>query len=81
MATHYSELAGDKGLVLIRGDITNPNGISAFEAGTLLRLAAEFYTEPAKHIFVHRFNHAQNEFSFKNMLDSMAHDTSRIEKD
>lgn len=79
VATHYTELA-DKGVVLVRGDITNPNGITPFEAGTLLRLATEFYSIPKKHIFVERFNHAPNEFNFKNMLDAMQHDTSRLQQ-
>lgn len=38
----------------------------------------EFYTDPAKHKFVHTFNHDQKSFDFKRMLDSLGHDTSDL---
>ena len=35
--THYPQIQ-DKGLVLVRGDIIDPNGLSPFEVGWLLLL-------------------------------------------
>lgn len=43
-----------------------------------MRMVHEFYTERAKHAFVHAFNHNPPSFDFKRMLDSMGHDTSNL---
>lgn len=48
------------------------------QATSLMRMVHEFYTERAKHVFVHAFNHAPSTFDFKRMLDSMGHDTSNL---
>eukprot|EP00887_Chlorella_sp_A99_P003330 scaffold26.g3330.t1 len=77
-ATHYMELMGDKGLVLVRGDVIQPGAVSRTDAEALLRLLHEFYTDDQKHGFVWKFNHMQSEFDFKRMLDSLGHDTSSL---
>lgn len=76
--THYSELAGEKGLVLVRGDVLAPMALTRLEASTLMRLTHEFYLDPRKHAFVRAFNHKPSEFDLKRMMDSMGHDTSQL---
>ena len=48
------------------------------QAQSLLKNLHDFYTDGQKYGFVHSFNHAQSEFDFKRMLDSMGHDTSAL---
>lgn len=78
MVTHYTELIDEKGIVLIRGDIVQPNAVSIVDAQALLRMVHQYYTDPQKHAFVWAFNHNQSEFDFKRLLDSMGHDTSQL---
>ena len=77
--THYTELLDSKGIVLVRGDILQPIALDALNAVSLMSNCHEFYTNRGqKGAFVHAFNHRQQEFDYKKMLDSMAHDTSQL---
>lgn len=78
--THYTELINDKGIVLVRGDVLQPGSLDALQATSLLSHCHQFYTDlnGAKAGFVRAFNHRQNEFDFKRMLDSLGHDTSKL---
>ena len=79
--THYPELLENKGLVLVRGDILQPNALDAVSAVSLMSNCHEFYSDRGrKGAFVHAFNHRQTEFDFKRMLDSMGHDTSQLNR-
>lgn len=79
--THYTELAEDKGVVLLRGDIVNSGSFNQFEAQCIVRLFYDFYTQSQKRHFLHAFNHRQSEFDLKRMLDSLMHDTSQLPRD
>jgi ATP synthase F1 complex assembly factor 1 len=79
--THYPELLESKGLVLVRGDILQPNALDAVSAVSLMSNCHEFYSDRGqKGAFVHAFNHRQAEFDLKRMLDSMGHDTSTLNR-
>ena len=79
IVTHYTELLDSKGIVLVRGDILQPHALDAISAISLMSNCHEFYSNSGqKGNFVHQFNHRQQEFDFKKMLDSMGHDTSQL---
>jgi hypothetical protein len=40
---------------------------------TLLQLARAFYTDPAAHRLVYKFNHAPEQFSFDELLAELGH--------
>jgi hypothetical protein len=70
---HYAELADDKGIVLLRGDVVNDAVISLAEARTLLQLVRAFYTDPAAHRLVYKFNHESDKFDFNELLAQLGH--------
>jgi len=81
VVTHYPELLESKGVVLVRGDILQPNALDAISAVSLMSNCHEFYSDRGqKGNFVHAFNHRQTEFDLKRMLDSMGHDTSQLNR-
>eukprot|EP00963_Diacronema_lutheri_P007009 scaffold625_cov324-Pavlova_lutheri.AAC.43 len=47
--THYTELAADKGIVLVRGDVLQKSDVNIFEAKALLKHTYDFYLDPRKY--------------------------------
>lgn len=67
--THYTELAADKGIVLVRGDVLQKSDVNIFEAKALLKHTYDFYLDPRKYeVFVRKFNHNPASFQFKDLL-------------
>lgn len=67
--THYTELAADKGIVLVRGDVLQKADVNIFEAKALLQHMYEFYLNPRKYeLFVRKFNQNPTSFQFKDLL-------------
>jgi len=63
--THYTELA-KKDIVLVRGDVSSPKLINAFEARMLTKRVYDHYLHPEKYArWVKTFNHASSQFDFK----------------
>lgn len=81
IVTHYTELLDSKGIVLVRGDIVQPDSLDLVSAGSLLANCHEFYIDRGtKGAFVHAFNHRPQDFNFVKMLDSMGHATEDLKK-
>lgn len=63
--THYTELA-KKDVVLVRGDVSSPKLVNAFEAKALTKRIYEHYLQPQKYNkWVKTFNHASANFDFR----------------
>ena len=71
--TYYRELEESKGLVLVRGDITQPDALTVEQAGALMRDVHDFYTDAARYALVHAFNHRPAEFDFARVLEALGH--------
>jgi hypothetical protein len=69
--TYYRELMESKGLVLVRGDITQPDALTVQQALDLMRHAHEFYGDAERHELVHAFNHRPAEFDFARVLEEL----------
>uniref|UniRef100_A0A1E1X118 Putative mitochondrial f1-atpase assembly protein n=1 Tax=Amblyomma aureolatum TaxID=187763 RepID=A0A1E1X118_9ACAR len=71
--TFFDELATQKGIVLIRGDIVNPTDVSKCAGIWLMKYTLKFYSDINLYRWVLCFNHRPNEFQFdqfKNMCNS-----------
>lgn len=69
--TYYRELMDSKGLVLVRGDITQPDALTCQQASDLMRNAHDFYCDARRHELVHAFNHRQAAFDFQRVLEAL----------
>lgn len=79
VVTHYTELASSHGIVLVRGDIIQPQALDQLQALSLMKNGHDFFSDfGSKRAFVHAFNRKPEEFDFKKMLDSLGHATDRL---
>lgn len=67
-----------KGLVLVRGDITQPHALDHLRAAALMQRTHEFYLDPELHALVHTFNHRPSEFQFSRLLEILGQDASQL---
>ncbi|GJP38427.1 hypothetical protein CLOM_g22866 [Closterium sp. NIES-68] len=69
--THYTDLAAEKGLVLVRGDVVLPNKLSDDEARTLLKDLHSFYTDDSRYRHVEAFNKHPTEFDYRAVVRAL----------
>ncbi|CAI5536436.1 unnamed protein product [Closterium sp. Naga37s-1] len=69
--THYPDLAAEKGVVLVRGDVVLPNKMNDDEARTLLRDLHSFYTEDSRYHHVEAFNKRPDEFDYRAVVRAL----------
>ncbi|CAI7780686.1 unnamed protein product [Closterium sp. NIES-53] len=69
--THYPDLAAEKGVVLVRGDVVLPNKMNDDEARALLRDLHSFYTEDSRYRHVEAFNKRPDEFDYRAVVRAL----------
>ncbi|CAI5475076.1 unnamed protein product [Closterium sp. Yama58-4] len=69
--THYPDLAAEKGVVLVRGDVVLPSKLIDEEARTLLRDLHSFYTEDSRYRYVEAFNKRPDEFDYRAVVRAL----------
>ncbi|KAK8551499.1 hypothetical protein V6N12_040136 [Hibiscus sabdariffa] len=70
-ATFYTEFAGSKDLVLIRGDIVFTSKLTDEEAKWLLEKTQSFYLNDVRYKLVECFNKEPRDFEFKDVLRAL----------
>ncbi|XP_042513140.1 ATP synthase mitochondrial F1 complex assembly factor 1 isoform X2 [Macadamia integrifolia] len=70
-ATHYTEFADSKDLVLIHGDVVFTSKLSDSEAKWLLETTQSFYLNDVRYKLVERFNRDTHEFEFNDVLRAL----------
>ena len=69
--THYAELA-KRDAILVRGDVTTPKIINAFEARALIQRVYQHYLDPEKYArWVRTFNHSSRRFDFNAYIKTL----------
>ncbi|GFE52639.1 ATP synthase mitochondrial F1 complex assembly factor 1 [Babesia ovis] len=71
--TFFDELVKQKGIVLVRGDITNPKDVSKPNAERLMNMTIQFYSDINLYRWVDRFNNRSREFQFEDFVASCRH--------
>ena len=67
--THYTELASDKNLVLVRGDVLVNSAVNVFEARDVIKKVHHLYSDPTAYAkWPYTFNHNSTSFSFTDYL-------------
>ncbi|CAI5475675.1 unnamed protein product [Closterium sp. Yama58-4] len=69
--THYPDLAAEKGVVLVRGDVVLPSKLNDEEAQTLLKDLHSFYTQDSRYRHVEAFNKRPDEFDYRAVVRAL----------
>ncbi|CAI5501687.1 unnamed protein product [Closterium sp. Naga37s-1] len=69
--THYPDLAAEKGVVLVRGDVVLPNKLSDDEARVLLKDLHSFYADDSRYRHVEAFNKRPEEFDYRAVVRAL----------